>query len=54
MEDDEKYVLGGAKVGGAAWSIARVDTVVELADPEAEGRIMQEALQRIEAELETS
>ena len=54
VEDDEKYVLGGTKVGVGAWSIARVDTILELPNPEAEEGVMHEALKRIEAELEAS
>ena len=52
VEDGEKFILGGSKVGGGAWSIARVDTMLELPDPEAEARMMLEALRRIEAEME--
>lgn len=54
VPDGEKFVLGGTKVGSGAWSIARVDTVLEPHDPQEEERILHEALQRIAAESESS
>ncbi|KAI0672302.1 chromatin remodelling complex Rsc7/Swp82 subunit-domain-containing protein [Trametes maxima] len=42
LSDDKRRVLGGSKVGGGAWGLAWVDTVVETPGEEVEDRWAEE------------